>query len=245
MIHYLMAEHLKCKRTFAKKLIVLAPFCVIGLVYLIGGMYFSYNGYNWWYILIVPTLISLMAIFMERLESKNLHYKGIFLLPISHKKTWQAKVIILCIYFTCANMLHFLGIALISLTLRTTNALPILNMFLSSLVISVSNFWLIPFSLFLAKKIGMIGTLFVNVALGTILMIFFADKAYWWACPYAYATRLMCPILHILPSGMLADSDSALLNGNVILIGILLSLFLFAILWMATASWFERWEEVK
>lgn len=245
MIRYLMAEHLKCKRTFVQRITILAPLAMVFLIFLIGGVYFTYNGYNWWYIMIAPATASLMAIFLERLEAKRLQYKAIFLLPVSHRKIWQAKVVLLCIYFTIANALHFLGITIGSLTLRTTNSLPIVSMFLGSMMISLANFWLMPLSLFLAKKVGLIGTLFVNLGLGTVLEIMFSDKWYWWLCPYAYAARMACPILHILPNGMLAPKHDLLLQTNAIWIGIGCSCLVFFVGIMITARWFDRWEEIK
>ena len=244
MKQYLFAEHLKCKRTFIQKITWLSPLCMVGLIFLIGGMYFTYNGYNWWYIMIAPATASLMAIFMQRLEEK-IHYKGIFLLPISHSRIWKSKVFLLCIYFTITNMLHFAGITIGSLTVRTTNSLPILSMFVSSVVISIANLWLIPFSMFLAKKVGLLGTLLINLGLGTVLEVLCVDKFYWWLCPYAYSARMMCPILHILPNGLIANSQDPLLHTNAIGIGIGFSILVFVGMLMLTTSWFAHWEEIK
>lgn len=244
MNRYLFAEHLKCKRTFAQKIMWLSPLCMVGLIFWIGGMYFSYNGYNWWYIMIAPATASLMAIFLERIEDK-IQYKALFLLPISHRKIWEAKVYVLCIYFFIANILHFIGITLGSLTVRTTNSLPVISMFVASVVITVTNLWLLPFSLFLAKKFGMLGTLLFNVGLGTVLEIMCVDKFYWWLCPYAYSARLMCPILHILPNGLIASNQDPLLQTNVIGIGIILSILVFLGILLRTTRWFAHWEEIK
>ena len=39
MLNYIKAENLKCNRTFAKKLVVIAPLCMI-LLAVISGKYF-------------------------------------------------------------------------------------------------------------------------------------------------------------------------------------------------------------
>ncbi|MGI6110194.1 MAG: hypothetical protein ACOYB8_10195 [Eubacteriaceae bacterium] len=85
MLKYIKAENLKCKRTFAKKLIVIAPLFMV-LLAVTSGMYFVQNGYNWWYVIILPGLISLMAALVNQYEDKKLHYQTVFSLPVSLKK---------------------------------------------------------------------------------------------------------------------------------------------------------------
>jgi len=244
MIRYLKAEHLKCKNTFLKKLVIGTPLFMILLAYFGGGMYYSQNGYNWWYVMIFPCFITLLAVLMNQYEQKKMHYRGVFSLPVSLKRTWRAKILLLCIYATIAAMIHFLGIWIGSVTTRTNLSLPVNKMFLASVILCLVSYWEIPLSLFLAKKIGFFGTLFINIGLGTILEIVFVNKSFWWVCPYSYAVRLMCPVIHILPSGLVAQKGDVMLNPTVLPVGIISGVVLFLILTEVTAHWFLK-QEVK
>lgn len=87
-------------------------------------------------------------------------------------------------------------------------------------------------------------TVLINVGIGIVLGIFAVTEDFWWACPYSWAMRLMCPVLGILQNGTLALQDDALLNPSVLPIGIALSAVLFLLLLTVTANWFQR-QEVK
>lgn len=70
MMNYLKAENLKCKGTFAKKLVIIAPVLML-LLALFSGRYFVENGYNWWYILIFPGFITLLSALVNQYEEKS------------------------------------------------------------------------------------------------------------------------------------------------------------------------------
>lgn len=243
MLEYIKAENLKCKRTFAKKLIVIAPLFMV-LLAVISGMYFVQNGYNWWYVMILPGFISLITALINQYEEKKLHYRTVFVLPVSLRKTWVFKVLLITGYVAVAILIHFAGIALGKLIYNPASSVSIPQMIAASLILIIVSLWQIPFCLFLAKKFGLMTTILLNVGGGIVLNIFTVSKAAWWVCPYSWATRLMCPVLGILPNGNLAPRGDALLNSGVVPIGIALSIALFAVLLAVTANWFSK-QEVK
>ena len=243
MLNYLKAENLKCKGTFTKKLIIIAPLLMLALAF-ISGKYFVENGYNWWYVIILPGYITLLTALVNQNEEKKLCYRAVFVLPVDLTKTWISKVILISIYVAAANIIHMAGILLGKVTYNTASAVAVYQIIAASVILIVISLWQIPLCLFLSKKFGLMATVLLNLGGGTVLEILAASKSYWWACPYSWSARLMCPILGILPQGVMANAGDPMLNPGVIPVGIALSLALFAMLLLVTAYWFPK-QEVK
>ncbi|MBU3185325.1 lantibiotic immunity ABC transporter MutE/EpiE family permease subunit [Clostridium estertheticum] len=239
MLKYLQAENLKCKRTFIKKLILIAPM-VTFLIALSSVMWFQANSFNWWYMMILPGYISLMAVMANEKEEKKLRYRAVFGLPISLKKVWISKVLINGIYMTLSCMILSVGIILGGYYFSII--IPFSRVIVAVALIAVTSLWQIPLCMFLAKKLGMLGAILINVGGGSVLGALIAIRSMWWICPYSWTARIMCPILGYLPNGLKAEIGSSILSPVVIPIGIILSLILFALLLIVTTNWFEKQE---
>lgn len=243
MLKYLQAENLKYKRTFIKKLIFLAPVVTLIIAFLsFSGV--QSNAFNSWYMLILFGYISLMAALVNQKEEKKLNYQAVFTLPISLKKIWIAKNLVIAVYVLFSCIVLSVEIILGGLILPITTTITIFHAFAAAVLIAITFLWQIPFCLFLAKKFGFMATLLINVCAGILLSISAAKTWLWWICPYSWAPRLMCADLGILPNGLSVEAGSNLLNPIVIPIGIILSLALFALLLVVTANWFKN-QEVK
>ncbi len=240
---YIKAENLKCRRTFAKKLVLIAPLLMV-LLAGISGIYLVQDGYNWWYTIILPGFITLATALVNQIEERKLHYRAIFALPVSLQKIWISKVFLLAAYVFVACILHLAGMILGKFLINPAATISITQMVTATLILIVVSLWQIPFCLFLSKKFGLMATVLINVGIGIVLGIFTATEDFWWACPYSWATRLMCPVLGILPNGTLALQGDALLNPGVLPIGIALSALMFLLLLAVTANWFQK-QEVK
>ncbi len=243
MMYYIKAENLKCRRTFAKKLVLIAPLLMVFLAS-ISGRYLVQNGYNWWYTILLSGFITLATALVNQIEERKLRYRTIFALPVSLQKIWIFKVFLLAIYVLVACILHLVGMILGKLLINPTSSISITQMVTATLILILVSLWQIPFCLFLSKKFGLMATALINVGIGIVLGIFAVTEDFWWACPYSWTMRLMCPVLGILPNGTLALQDDALLNPSVLPIGIALSAVLFLLLLTVTANWFQR-QEVK
>ncbi|MCB2300028.1 lantibiotic immunity ABC transporter MutE/EpiE family permease subunit [Clostridium tagluense] len=239
MLKYLQAENLKCKRTFIKKLILIAPMVTL-LFGVSSGQWFQANSFNWWYMYILPGYISIMAAMTNEREEKKLRYRAVFGLPISLKKVWISKVLVNGIYMTFSCMVLLVGILLGGHLI--SNTVPIFRAFTGAVLIAVTSLWQIPLCMFLAKKLGMLGAVLINVGVGAVLNVMAASASMWWICPYSWTSRIMCPAIGSLPNGTLAEIGDPLRNPGVIPIGIILSLILFALLLIITANWFEKQE---
>lgn len=88
MMYYIKAENLKCRRTFAKKLVLIAPLLMVFLAS-ISGIYLVQNGYNWWYTILLPGFITLATALVNQIEERKLRYRTIFALPVSLQKIWS------------------------------------------------------------------------------------------------------------------------------------------------------------
>lgn len=244
MLNFLKAENLKCSRTFAKKLVFIAPLLTVLLSGILSGMYLVQNGYNWWYTLLFPGLITLTTALVNQIEEKRLRYRSVFPLPVSLKKIWISKVFLIAIYTAAACIFHLAGISLGKFLMIPSSTITVSQMAGATLLLIIVSLWQIPFCLFLSKKFGLMTAMLINLGAGTILDFFAATKSFWWACPHSWATRLMCPVLGILPNGTIAPQGDILRNPGVIPAGIILSIALFLLLLTVTAKWFQK-QEVK
>ncbi|MBC3798227.1 lantibiotic immunity ABC transporter MutE/EpiE family permease subunit [Acetobacterium tundrae] len=243
MINVIKAENLKAKRTFAKKMVFIAPLFML-LLAIISGQYFVQNGYNWWYTMILPGFITLITALLNQNEEKKLKYRPVFALPISLKKIWLGKVTVTGIYVAVANIILLVGMIAGKIFYNTSSTISVTQMITATLILIIVSFWQIPWCLFLSKKFGIVTAILINVGGGIILGIAAAAKSFWWLCPYSWITRMMCPVLGILPNGTLAPVGDVMLNPNVIPLGVVLSMVFFVIVLGVTAWWFSR-QEVK
>jgi len=240
MMQYLNAELLKFKRTFTKKLVFIAPVVLLFLTWFLAIIWFQINAFNWWYALLLPGYITLISVLSDQKESKKLHYRAVLALPVSLKKVWIAKVLTLVLYVTLSCMILLAGILLGGFLIP--NPISIDRACLGMILVVVTAIWQIPLCLFLSRKIGMLGTILINICVGLALGFWLVSKSFWWICPYSWTIRIMTPVLGILPNGTLAKSGDLLLNPSSIPIGISLSLLLFVILTISTAYWFQNQE---
>ncbi|MEA4919961.1 MAG: lantibiotic immunity ABC transporter MutE/EpiE family permease subunit [Clostridiaceae bacterium] len=241
MLSYLKAENLKCRRTFAKKLVFIVPLITVVLSG-ISGMYLVQNGYNWWYTILFPGFITLVTTLVNQIEDRKLRYRSVLPLSVSLQKIWVSKVLLIALYTSATSMLHLAGIGLGKLLINPTSTATVGQMAGATLILIIASLWQIPFCLFLSKKFGLIAAILINLGAGIVLGILAATESFWWICPYSWTTRLMCPALGIRPNGTMAPQGDALLNPGVIPVGIILSFALFLALLAVTAKWFQRQE---
>lgn len=247
MISYLRAEHLKQKNTFAKKLIVIAPLLTV-LLNVISPMWYQQNSYNWWYVLLYPGFLTLICVLVNQRDEEKLKYRAIFSLPLNLENTWYAKILICVSYIFIGNLIlmicNIVGGFLIYKIYEIPMTISILQALVGTFCIVMASLWNIPFSLWVSRKIGVFGALIVNVGLSVVLGILGANTNFWIISPYSWVSRLMVPILRILPNGEPAI-DSKLAVPIIFIILVLISSgILFGLISKITARGFSR-QEVK
>lgn len=242
-MNYLQAEHLKHKRTFSKKLIVLAPI-ITALINILGPLWYQINSYNWWYILLCPGFLTLVCALLEQRDNSKLKYRAVFTLPGDLKKAWCAKIGIAGFYVTLGNLLflalNLLGGYLMLAVYKIPLTIGILQAVSGTLCIIIASLWEVPLSLWLSKKVGIFLTIVLNVGLGSILGVLASTSKFWILCPYSWVPNLMISVLKIMPNGVPATVQNAPLSFGEIAVTLLLSAVVFLFLSLITAKGFEK-----
>ena len=246
MISYILAENLKHKGTFLKKLLVIIPITLILLSLFLMPSYFTINSYNWWYVIIMPATFALIPAMMDRKESRKLNYRAVFPLNINLKKLWVSKIITAFVYMSIAAIIHMLGVYIFHFLIggQLSPNYGFSTLLFASFLLIITNIWQIPLCFFLAKKFGFIASIAVNAVLGLGAGILLSDSAFWIYCPYSWGIRLMIPVMRILPSGILIEASNPMVSNTSLLIPCILSICLFTLLTMISAKWFSK-QEVK
>lgn len=241
MYNILKAEKLKLKHTFGGKLHIISPCIVLLLTFiLMGGItnLFSVSAWNWWYSLFLSSTLAIIC-YLNIKKDKKLKYYNIKLLNESSKKMWIGKIIYCAITLFISNIIICIVISINNFIFETD--ISILRSFLGAIVLIITYLWQIPLFLYLSNKVEIFGTIFISV-LFSMSGVIIANTNIWWIYPPSIPVRLMCPILKILPNGLVLPLESNLNNNNVILPGIILSIILFIILTILTANWFDKLE---
>lgn len=250
MNRYLLAENIKIRHTFVLKLLILAPLFTIGIAYFLTGQYFTIDNYNWWYTIILPGTVVLICSLITEKE-KKMKFRAVMSLPISLKKVWLGKIFLGAELLFLLCSIHFIANTLIVniLNLHSNYEISIINSLLGSVLLFCTFLWQIPMCMFLESKFGFLFTIMVNVLANFIFGVIMAVESFWWICPYSIPSRLMIPVLHILPNGLWAEEGSVtfyegLMSKNVILPGFLISVLLFTLFTILSTKWFSRQEAV-
>lgn len=244
---YLQAENLKQKRTFTRKLVVLAPFLTI-LMNVLAPLWFQTNSYNWWYALLYPGFLTLICVLVEQRDNGKLKYRAVFSLPVSLKKVWKAKIGVAFVYSSIGNIvflaLNLLGGLTLLFLYKQPLTISVLQAVAGTICIILASLWEIPLCLWLSKKFGIFLTVLLNAGVGSVLGVFAATSSFWMICPYSWVPHLMITVLQIMPNGEIATEHSAGMPFPLLLLTLLISFLLFAVFTCGTAKWFEK-QEVK
>ena len=150
MINMIKAEHLKQKHSFQKILIWLAPTLTLLFAFvLMGGNYVQLGGYNWWYMLILPGSMALIASFVINNDSKK-KFHGLFSVVIDKNKIWYSKIILCTIYLSISCLIFFLEGTIWGYLFK--NTISIKNSFLASVILFITYSWQIPLFMYISMK---------------------------------------------------------------------------------------------
>ena len=156
---YLKAENMKYRHTSLGALMILMPAVCTLLSAMLTYNYFAMDGYNWWYMSMLP---GVLAIICGQIGGKDLKKKNrtIWALPADMGKIWDAKILLSAMVVgiaTFALMIFvLLGTEIMEkgLFVTFTNPPSVGNQLLAALFIWITSFWQIPFCILLAQKTG-------------------------------------------------------------------------------------------
>lgn len=247
MVNYIKAEHIKHKSTFAKKLIMIAPVVTL-LLNALSPVWYQQNSYNWWYVMLYPGFLTLLCILVNQRDGGKLKYCAIFTLPVNLEKIWYGKILICVTYIFTANLIlmvcNIVGGFLFELIYGIPMTINIFQALTGTFCIVLTSLWNIPFCLWLSRKIGVFGTIIANVGMSIVLGTLGANTAYWFVSPYSWGSRLMVPILRILPNGLPATDSTLTVSMFSIILVLIASILLFGLISIITSRGFSR-QEVK
>jgi len=246
MINYLQSENLKYKRTFSRKLIVIAPlFFILYALFTMANMetennYFIIMIFNWWPLIFMPLGSALLCSLSDAKERKAGNYRGLRSHNVKSIRLWLSKNAIIALYTFLSSMILIVVIFLCGF-LSPGNVAPFSEICEASMVIWITSVGLIPVYLFLATWLGTvasIGSALIGPAAGVIM----ATGPSWILMPWSWSLRLMCPIAKVHPNGVALQKGDLLMNPSVIPIGIIVSLAFLIITSLLTSIWFSKRE---
>ncbi|AGX44633.1 lantibiotic immunity ABC transporter MutE/EpiE family permease subunit [Clostridium saccharobutylicum] len=247
MIKYFVSENLKIKNTFLNKFIFIMPILTIIFTLLLEPTALQKGSYNFWYIFIYPGTVTLISTLLSRVDGK-IKNKSVLSLPLDLSKVWISKILIgiKSIFISCLVLFFAVQIIPIIYSNSFQNAISFLNGFIAIIILVITFSWQIPLWIYLGNKIGLFITTIISIIVNFLSSVI-AVKNLWWICPFTYPSRLMCPILKILPNGLPATPGSVtftpeFLNILNIPLGIALSIILFCLVTYLTANWYKSQE---
>lgn len=239
MVNYLKSEVLKQKHRFILKLLWLSPLIPIVLsMLLMGGHYFMEGAFNWWYTLILPGALSMIAAFNVSGEKKHNRH-GLFAVCRNKKKLWFSQIFMITGMLLLTNLMFFAF--MITVGAFFNMEIPFAHSFLASFVLFITFAWQIPVFMYVSEKISSFFSIIISLICNMGFGIFFAPTKLWFL-PFAIPARLMCPILKILPNGLPLSPGHPLNDKGVILTGMAITIGLYFIFTLITLVWFNKRE---
>jgi len=242
MRHILFSERLKARHSFAAALPLAAPMLTLALVFVLtGGMEeaFSAAAWNWWYIMLLPGMLSVLCC-LNMAGEKSCRYYNLKVLSVPERKLLLGKIAYLSLCLLLSNAVLFAGVSVggslpgSSISLRGGME--------AAVLLSLTFLWALPVYLFLSARFGLFAAVFSCLLLSACGALAAPEGGLWWTLPPAIPLRLMCPVLGLHPNGLPLAPESALWAPGVILPGAALSLVWFAVLTALFILWFEKKE---
>ena len=241
MIKYLKADFLKQKHRSTVKLLWIAPLVPISLsIILMGGLFFVEGSFNWWYTFILPSTMAMIVAFNVAWEKKyNRH--GLFSVCVDKKKLWVSGILSNTISLLILNCVFFLFLS--SLALFFGIKISLITIFIACVTLFLTLAWQIPLLMFSSETIGGFVTIFMGLICNMGFGVFVAPTKLWFV-PFAIPSRLMCPIVGVMPNGLPVQPNSPLEDTSVIFLGVFITIALYIVFSLLTTLWFDR-SEVK
>lgn len=247
---YNKAEQLKLKHTVSHLLYIVMPLLPVTIAFILQGSYVSINSYNWWYLTLQPATLTLLCCFCGE-KDRKLKSRAVLSIPVELKRVWDAKIFICLKMFVYAQIIFFLTVTATTvfcrhiLKLTMVEAVGVEAGAKAVIVLTLTSIWQIPVVLTITQRAGFFPAFFMNMVMSLIGTIAMSIGSLWLLNPYAISARLMCPIVKILPNGLLAKPgnmtfSSELMERGQLLPGIAVALFWLVLLWALSRKWYEK-----
>lgn len=234
MNNYIKAEFIKDKRSANATLMKLVPVIVVVfnlfMVSLMGvaptgKSYVMATTFNWYPILILPVILSLLVVNSCSKETPS-HLVSQKSLGLSGRKTLFAKNVVvlvelLVMLIISSVLADGLGIFIFKETIHIkTLIMATITLFIGSLPVVGMSFLL--FYVF-HKKVVVILINFLLVFPSALIAV----QSKWVFFPWAYSLRMLAPIIGVHPNGTFLTEENPLMTTHATYLGILLSLMVY------------------
>lgn len=247
---YFQAEKLKNRHTFLWGLTILMPLVCSLLSAQLTHRYFAMDGYNWWYMMMMPGFLTIICGLVGGKDLKKQN-RTIGSLPADTGKIWDAKVLLCAVASGMATfaltVFVFFGTLLLKdgLHMVFINPPSFGNQILAAVLIWITSLWQLPFCLFLTQKTGVLPAAVLNLAAGQIVGPLASLKAWFFLIPYGITPRVMCPVIKTLPNGLVAGPGQltyadALMDPFMAGAGAAVSLLWFVLIWYLGRKWYRK-----
>ncbi len=220
MLEVVRSELLKMRHTFSIKLILIAPLTTLLLGYILSGNYAQLSTYNWWYTIILPVLVSVLAAGII-VREKDTGMQNILCLPIPFAKIWFGKVLALTLLLFAAHL--FLWLITTTIGYVTSMEVSPLNGLIGCMLLFLSYLWQIPFVMLLANFMTYIPVIILSVSANIVLSAAGVEKNWFFLNPFSIPARVVCPFFGMHPNGLPLEPGSFLLDDGAVLPGLLTS----------------------
>ena len=247
---YYPAEHWKHRHTIYSRLYIIMPAIAVTMAFLLASSYGTIDAYNWWYMTLLPGMVTIVCCMVSQAD-KKLHNRAVAALPADLRHVWDAKVIfciravilgniILSLLTSVAAIVseHAAGVIMLADITLVQGAAAVV-------VMTIGCIWQIPLCLWANERFGLYPTLLINMALNLSGIIVASLGSFWFINPYSVTARLMCPLIKVLPNGLIAEEGSLtyspeLMDMKAVPAGILVCLVWLALLWSAVRRWYGK-----
>nr|WP_172694692.1 ABC transporter permease [Staphylococcus capitis]QGN18862.1 nsjE ABC2 membrane superfamily [Staphylococcus capitis] len=225
----------KNRRTANKKLIWITP-CIFTLFSFLAsllmvpsskGNVFIAGAYNWFPLIILPSIISLLVANSINLERKNKNIEYLKSKNVNLSKLYFYKSVIVSLFLFSIIIIAFFIISIVTmiLTPSTVNLLPL---FLANIMLFICCLPLIPVSYIIIELTNTLVLLTVNF-IGGLLASIISTTSFWIIYPWSYSFRAIAPLLKINPNGTFIEGENNLSNINNVFLAFVLAIIFYLV----------------
>lgn len=246
----LRAEALKSRHAAPGRLAVILalpfPLAALAIAILIPPIGLIFAPWNYWYALLMPVTISLFTASVANLDAR-MGNRVLLSSGVALPRAWNAKVLWCLGLSSLSNLIVFALYALGAVL--SGDATGTLSMLAAALAVTVASSWMIPATLFLTMRAGLLTGIFLPLALQLVLDFAWSAVPFWPAFPPTATIMLPTAFLPMLPSGEPASAGMALAESvsdvGLVATALVVSAVFTALLSLAGARWLARSEELR
>lgn len=207
----------------------------------------QYAPWNYWYTLLMPVAIALVAATAANADARTGN-RALLSTGIPLARSWFAKVVWCLSLSLLSNLIVFAGYTALAAAVPE-GAASTPAMLAAALALTVASSWMIPATIFLTMRVGLLAGVLVPLAVQLAFSFGWSGVPFWPACPPTATIVLPTAFLPVLPSGEPASAGTALVDslaqGGDVALALVVAGALTAALTAAGAAWLSRSEETR